>query len=84
MSPLELLFGRKPRITLGTQVPHIDGTDLSRYLDIFILDKQVLKEVTEALEKRHRDKVASKQSINAQIARSLAGVLVNRGDSVLQ
>ena len=36
MTPFELLFGRKPRISLDTLVPQIDATDVSGGLDSFV------------------------------------------------
>ena len=84
MSPFELLFGRKLRTTLDTLVPRVDDTELSGGLDAFIEHRrQMLREVRQALEKRHRDKLVIKIELNAQIARPSAGISVKPGDLVL-
>ena len=65
MTPFELLFGRKPRISLDTLVPQIDATDKSGGLDSFVESRrQNFREVRLALEKRHQSKVNARLKAN--------------------
>lgn len=68
----KVLFGRKPRTTLDTLIPQIDDTKLSKGLFASIgRRKQVLRRVRYVLEKRHSDKVATRQKVNTQVTSPL-------------
>ena len=74
MTPFEVLFGRKPRISLDTLVPQIDATDRSGRLDSFVESRrQNFREVWLALEKRHQSKVNARLKANEKITRESAG-----------
>ena len=84
MTPFELLFGRKPRISLDTLVPQIDATDVSGGLDSFVESRrQNFREVRLALEKRHQNKVNARLKANEKISRESAGTGAQVGDLVL-
>ena len=75
MSPFEILFGHKPRTTLDTLVPHMDDTEENGGLDALIEQrKKMLREVRQVLDRRHREKVAVRQKLHAQISRPFTGV----------
>lgn len=82
MSGFELLLGGKLRTTLDTLVPH--DTKLSGGLDAFIKKRrnQMLREVTQVVERRDSDKVVTRLEVNVWIARPSAGVSVQSEDSV--
>ena len=84
MTPFELLFGRKPRISLDTLVPQIDATDISGGLDSFVESRrQNFREARLALEKRHQNKVNARLKANEKISRESAGTGAQVGDLVL-
>lgn len=61
-------FGRKPRTTLDTPIPHIDGTELREDLVAVIEQrKRILREIKQVFEKRHRDKVATRQRLTLEL-----------------
>ena len=75
MSPFEILFGRKPRTSLDTLVPQMDDSEATGGLDGFIEQRrQVLREVRQVLEKKHENRIATREKVNAGIAKPLAGV----------
>lgn len=64
MSRHEILFGRQLRITLDTLVSHMKDTELSEGLDVLIEQhKNMLREIRQVVEKRYRDKVATRQKL---------------------
>lgn len=66
--PFELLFGRKPQTTFNTLFPYIKNTGLGVGLDANIEERRkIFRVVRQALEKRHRDKLASRQKVNVKI-----------------
>ena len=84
MTPFELLFGRKPRISLDTPVPQIDATDRSGGLNSFVEGRrQNFREVRLALEKRHQSKVNARLKTNKKITRESEGTTAQAGDLVL-
>ena len=84
MTLFELLFGRKPRISLDNLVPQIDATDMSGGLDSFVESRrQHFREVRLALEKRHQSKVNARLKANEKITRESAGTGAQAGDLVL-
>ena len=84
MTPFELLFGRKPRISLDTLVPQIYTTDKSGGLDNFGESRRRnFGEVRLALEKRHQSKVNARLKANNKISRGSAGAVAQTGDLVL-
>lgn len=68
MSPFALLFGRKPRTTTDALVGR---------------HRQIRREIWQALEKRHRDRVESRQAANVRILRLSAGTATKSGDLLL-
>ena len=84
MTPFELLFGRKPRISLDTLVPQIDATERSGGLDNFVESRrQNFMEVRLALEKRHESKVNARLKANNKIIRESAGTVAQTRDLIL-
>ena len=84
MMPVELLFGRKPRISLNTLVSQVDATETSGGLDNFEESiRQNLREVRLALEKRHQSKANVRLKANNKIARESAGTVAQTGDLIL-
>ena len=84
MTAFELLFGRKPRTSLDSLVPLLDGAAQTTSLDDFVEQrKQNLLEVRKALEQRQAIRTASRERVNATINRSSTGVTAEVGDLVL-
>lgn len=84
MSPLEILFVRKPRIPLDTLTAQLDGADTAEGPGGFVERRQqVLRKVKSALERRYEEKVASRVKKNAMIVRTLPGVLTQPCNLVL-
>ena len=84
MTPFELLFGRKPRISPDIFVPLMDATDWSVGLDGFVENRrQIFREVRQALETRHQSKVNTQLKANNKITRESAGTVAQTGDLVL-
>ena len=84
IKPFELLFGRKPCISLDTIVPQIDTTDRSRGLDNFVESRrQSFREVRLALERHHQSKIKARLKANNKITRESAGTAAQTGDIVL-
>ena len=74
MSPFEILFGRKPRTSLDTLVPHMDDSEAAEGLDSFIEKRrQVLREVRQVLEKKLQSRIATRERVNAGIAKNIGG-----------
>ena len=84
MSPFEILLGRKPRTPLDTLTPQIDGADTAEGLDSFIERRQqVFSEVKSAMERKYKEKVATRERENAKISRASPGVQAQTGNLVL-
>ena len=83
MTPFELLFGRKPRISQDTLVPKIDATDRSGGLDSFVEETTEFQASTAGLEKRHQSKVSARLKANEKITRESAGTGAQAGDLAL-
>ena len=84
MTAFELLCGRKPRTSLDSLVPLLNGAAQTTSLDNFVEQrKQNLLEVRKVLEQRQAIRTAARKRVNATINRSSAGVPAKVGDLVL-
>ena len=63
MVPFKILFDHKPRTSLDTLVSQMDDSEVTRGLENFIKQRrQVLREVRQVLEKRHENRIATRES----------------------
>lgn len=82
--PFELLFGRKSRMTPDAPVPLIYDSEGSGGLDASVEQRrQMLREVRDALEKRHGDRIESRRVANSKIKRPSAGTVTKYRNLVL-
>ena len=84
VTPFELLFDRKPRISIHTLVPQIDATNRSEGLDNFVENRRLnFWEERLALDKRHQSKDKSRQKAKRKITRESAGTVAQTSDLIV-
>lgn len=84
MPPFELLFGRNPRISLDTLVRSMDNSEQSGGLDALVKQRrQMPRDVKQTLEKRHGERVESRQAVNARMKQPSVRIVTTPGNLVL-